>query len=115
MAFDFIGGTAKAVLSQGANIRERFIQRVLAKIVVFEITAKVIERILNGDQRRGGLVLLLNVLSIITDNYADALEDMEFIFPTTIFNQLRFDIAIKMFGLVERIVVGKNGIGVSRR
>jgi hypothetical protein len=31
IAFNFIGGAAKAVLPQVANIRERFIQRILAK------------------------------------------------------------------------------------
>ncbi len=57
VTFNLVGGTAEAVLSEVANIRERFIKRVLRKVMVFEIAPEIIQRILDGDQRRGGLVL----------------------------------------------------------
>jgi hypothetical protein len=44
--------------------------------MMFEIAAEVIQRILNRYQRGGGLVLLFDVVGIVTDNHADALEDM---------------------------------------
>lgn len=67
MTLNLIGGTAEAVLSEVANIRERFIKRVLRKVMVFEIAPEIIQGILDGNQRRGGLVLPLRVLGVISD------------------------------------------------
>lgn len=72
MTFNLVGGTAEAVLSEVANIRERFIKRVLRKVMVFEIAPEIIQGILDGNQRRGGLVLPLRVLGVISDDDADA-------------------------------------------
>ena len=79
-------------MSQVANIRERFIKRVLRKIMVLEIAPKIVQRILDGDQRRGGLVLALRVLGVIPDDDADALENMQLIRGALICAELAFDI-----------------------
>lgn len=40
--------------------------------MVFEIAPEIIQRILDGNQRRGGLVLPLRILGVIPDDDADA-------------------------------------------
>lgn len=40
--------------------------------MVFEIAPEIIQGILDGDQRRGGLVLPLRILGVIPDDDADA-------------------------------------------
>ena len=100
-------------MSQVANIRERFIKRVLRKVMVFEIAPEIIQRIFDGDQRRGGLVLPLRVLGVIPDDDADALENMQLVRTALICGELAFDIPIKCLRLGQRVLMGKNGIGVA--
>jgi hypothetical protein len=114
VTFNLVGGAAEAVLSEVANIRERFIQRILRKVVMFEIAPEIIQRILDGYQRRGGLVLLLHILGVIPDDDADALEDMQLVRTALICGELAFDIPIKCLRLGQRVLMGKNGIGVAR-
>lgn len=113
VAFDFIGGAAKTVLAQRADIRERFIQRVLREVVVFEVAAEVIERICNSDQRGGILVLTLHVFRAITHQYADALKDMQLVFAPPLFHQLLLNVAVKRLCLRQRVLVGEDGIRVA--
>ncbi len=75
-------------MSEVANIRERFIKRVLRKVMVFEIAPEIIQGILDGNQRRGGLVLPLRVLGVISDDDADALEDMQLVRTALICGEL---------------------------
>ncbi len=106
MTFNLVGGAAEAVLSEVANIRERFVERVLREIVVFEIAPEIIQGILDGDQRRGGLVLPLRILGVIPDDDADARKyavgpdcaDMR---------RVGFDIPIKCLRLGQRVLMGK--------
>lgn len=100
-------------MSQVANIRERFIKRVLRKVMVFEIAPEIIQRIFDGDQRRGGLVLPLRVLGVIPDDDADALENMQLVRTALICGELAFDIPIKCLRLGQLVLMGKNGIGVA--
>lgn len=101
-------------MSEVANIRERFIKRVLRKVMVFEIAPEIIQGILDGDQRRGGLVLPLRVLGVIPDDDADALEDMQLVRTALICGELAFDIPIKCLRLGQRVLMSKNGIGMAR-
>lgn len=100
-------------MSQVANIRERFIKRVLRKIMVLEIAPKIVQRIFDGNQRRGSLVLTFRILGVIPDDDADALEDMQLVRGALICAELAFDILIKCLRLGQRFLMGKNGIGVA--
>lgn len=82
-----------------ANIREGFIQWILRKIMMLEVTTQVIQRVVDRDQRRRGLVLTLRILRVVTDDYADALENMQLIRTALIGSQLAFDILIKRLRL----------------
>ena len=101
-------------MSQVANIRERFIKRVLRKIMMFEIPPQIIQRILDGNQRRGSLVLTFRILGVIPDDDADALENMQLVRAALICGELAFDIPIKCLRLGQRVLMSKNGIGVAR-
>ena len=113
VTFNLVGGAAEAVLSEVANIRERFIKRVLRKIMVLEIAPKIVQRIFDGNQRRGSLVLTFRILGVIPDDDADALEDMQLVRGALICAELAFDILIKCLRLGQRFLMGKNGIGVA--
>lgn len=62
----------RKLFSRGRQYRERFIQRILRKVMMFEIATEVVEGILNRYQRGGRLVLLFDVVGIVTNNHADA-------------------------------------------
>nr|VXZ84236.1 Uncharacterised protein [Klebsiella pneumoniae] len=75
--------------------------------MVFEIAPEIIQRIFDGDQRRGGLVLPLRVLGVIPDDDADALENMQLVRTALICGELAFDIPIKCLRLGQRVLMGK--------
>jgi hypothetical protein len=66
---------------------------------MLEVTTQVIQRVVDRDQRRRGLVLTLRILRVVTDDYADALENMQLIRTALIGSQLAFDILIKRLRL----------------
>ena len=47
--------------------------------MMFKVAAKIVQRVGNGDQRSGSLILLLNILCAVANNNADALEYMQLI------------------------------------
>ncbi|MNI89681.1 hypothetical protein D3C73_1471120 [compost metagenome] len=84
-----------------AELRERRIKGILREIVMFKIAAEVIQRVVNGNQRCGGLILLFSILLAVTHNDADALENMQIIVTPPRYFQLAFHILIKSFGLCQ--------------
>lgn len=102
-------------MSERAKIRERCVQRILGKIMMFKVAAKIVQRVGNGDQRSGSLILLLNVLFAVANNNADALEYMQLIGMSSGDFQLTFYILIERLSLCQRLLMGKNGISMLRR
>ncbi|VGP91118.1 hypothetical protein SB00610_04451 [Klebsiella quasipneumoniae subsp. similipneumoniae] len=81
--------------------------------MVFEIAPKIVQRILDGNQRRGSLVLTFRILGVIPDDDADALEDMQLVRGALPCRQLAFHVLVKCLRLGQRFLMGKNGIGVA--
>ncbi len=74
---------------------------------MFEIPPQIIQRILDGNQRRGSLVLTFRILGVIPDDDADALEDMQLVRGALICAELAFNILIKCLRLGQRFLMGK--------
>jgi hypothetical protein len=102
-------------LPEFANIGEGRIQRVLAEIVVLKITAKVVERVFDGNQSGSHLILAFNILGIFSDNQADTLENMQFLRAAAKALKLAFYVTIKLLRCFQRFMVGKNSISMVRR
>ena len=83
--------------------------------MMFKVAAKIVQRVSNGDQRSGSLILLLHVLCAVANNNADALEYMQLIGMSSGDFQLAFYILIERFSLCQRLLMGKNGISMLRR
>lgn len=83
--------------------------------MMFKVAAQVVQRVGNRDQRSGSLILLLNILSAVANNHADALEYMQLFGMSPGVGQLAFYILIELFGLRQRLLMGKNSIGMLRR
>lgn len=90
LLFDSLRRTLKAVGSEVANIRKRFIQRVDREIKMFKIPAEIIKRSVNRDKFRHFPVFACGFFFGSADNRLNGREDQDFIRGTAVLVKCEF-------------------------
>ena len=114
-ALDGVGGAAKAVLPQIADVGEGRVQRMAGEVVMLEVAAEVVEGVLDADRAGGFTVLALDVRVVVADDHADATEDAQIVRFAPLFHQLSLHVLIEILCLFQRVVMGEDRIGVLGR